>query len=173
MKTKLWFVAIVFCVLTPFSLHAQPPVGSTGQCKDNTYTNAASKSGACRGHQGVKTWFATAGTPAAAPATAPAPKPAPAPVAPPPPAPKPAPAATSGPAPAAAPARTPASAASTTAKTPAPGGGPGKVWVNLESKVYHCPGTQFYGTTKSGKYMSEADAKAMGAHADHDNPCTK
>jgi hypothetical protein len=28
-----------------------------------------------------------------------------------------------------------------------------KVWVNPRSMVYHCPGTQYYGTTKSGEYM--------------------
>jgi hypothetical protein len=53
------------------------------------------------------------------------------------------------------------------------GGGPGMVWVNPAMKGYHCPGTQDYGTTKEGKYMSEADAKAMGARADHGKPCTK
>ena len=47
---------------------------------------------------------------------------------------------------------------------PAPGGGAGMVWVNTESKVFHRQGDKYYGTTKKGKYMSEADAVAAGNH---------
>ena len=47
----------------------------------------------------------------------------------------------------------------------APGGGDGKVWVNTASKVYHCAGTQYYGKTKAGLYMTQSEAKAKGNHA--------
>jgi len=39
-----------------------------------------------------------------------------------------------------------------------------KVWVNPRSMVYHCPGTQWYGTTKNGEYMAEDDARKKGYH---------
>ena len=57
--------------------------------------------------------------------------------------------------------------------TAAAGGGAGKVWVNTKSKTYHCEGTKFYGKTKGGEYMAEADAKAAGNHADHGKACAK
>jgi DNA uptake protein ComE-like DNA-binding protein len=46
--------------------------------------------------------------------------------------------------------------------------GPGMVWVNLDSGIYHYPGTRYYGKTKTGKYLSEADAIKAGYHAAKD-----
>jgi hypothetical protein len=64
----------------------------------------------------------------------------------------------------ASPAAAPATAA-TTAATPAAGGGHGLVWVNTETHVYHKEGSRFYGKTKKGKYVSEADAMKEGDRA--------
>jgi hypothetical protein len=131
---------------------AGAPAGSTGVCKDGSYTTAASKSGACRGHKGVQTWFA-AGASTAKPATTP---------------PAPATAAPAAPTPtAAAPQAATPKAAKPTAATnvaQAPGGGPGMVWVNTASGVYHVQGSKYYGKTKQGKYMSEADEQKAGYH---------
>jgi hypothetical protein len=146
---------------------AGAPAGATGLCKDGTYWTNPTKRGACHGHNGIQTWYATdstasGGTPAAAPAAAPTPAAAPPPAAP----------AASTPA---APPKTVTTAPKSTSYTPpanaAAGGGPGLVWVNSSSKVYHCPGDRWYGKTKSGAYMSEADAKAQGNRPDHGKTC--
>jgi hypothetical protein len=177
------FISLAAGVLTAAFAMAQAappadaPAGSTGLCKDGTYWTGATKRGACHGHKGVQDWYAASGSSAPAAAATAAPAAA-------------APAATkAAPAPAAAPAATPASApapapvpaqTAPTAKggpaptvAQAPGGGPGMVWVNSASKVYHCPTDKWYGKTKSGEYMSESDAIAKGNHADHGKACSK
>ena len=37
-----------------------------------------------------------------------------------------------------------------------------KVWVNTNSGVYHCPGTRWYGSTKSGRFMTQREAQSKG-----------
>jgi len=158
MRARLTSVALgcmLFASLTALAqAPAAAPANATGQCKDGTYWTGTAKSGACRGHKGIQTWYAdsksAAGTPAkpspAAPAASPAPPSQVAKSAPTPPKPNP---------------------------TAAPGGGPGIVWVNTSTKVYHCYGDRYYGTTKDGKYMSEADAKSLGAKPSRGHECSK
>ena len=138
------------------------PSGTTGLCKDGSYSSNATKAGACSGHKGVKTWYASA-------ASAPLPAPSPA-----------SSTAAKAVAPAASASQSAAKAQSTETKkavsntapaTQAPGGSAGQVWVNASSKTYHCFGTQYYGKTKQGQYMTEAAAKAAGNHADHGKTC--
>lgn len=157
----------LFCIgmlSTAWALAQQPqppagaPAGTTGLCKDGSYWSGATKKGACHGHKGVKDWYgsasaATPATPATPAASA---------------------AATAPAAPAAAPAPTThatAKTASTPATAAAPGGGPGQVWVNHPSKVYHCQGDRWYGKTKDGEYMTEAAATAAGYRPDHGKAC--
>jgi hypothetical protein len=166
-KMKALFIsaAVAAALLTSAASFAQAPAaapaGTTGMCKDGSYSSNATKKGACAGHKGVKEWYSAAPA-AAAPAAAPAP----------------AAAAPAAPAPAAAktaaPAATPMAPAKpvVAATAPAAGGGAGKVWVNSASKVYHCEGTKYYGKTKAGSYMTEAEAKAAGNHADHGKACS-
>lgn len=159
--------------------YAQAPAGSTGECKDGTYTTNATKRGACSGHEGVKDWYgsknaapeekapkaarttkaekAAAESNAASKSTM-APGAAGA-------------ASTMGAAPSTPMASSKASTNSAMRTTAAAGGGAGKVWVNSSSNVYHCMNDQWYGKTKQGEYMSEADAKAKGAHAAHGKAC--
>jgi TonB family protein len=58
-------------------------------------------------------------------------------------------------------------ASTASSKGLAAGGGPGLVWVNKNTNVYYSYGSSYYGKTKQGQYMSEADAKALGARPDH------
>ena len=111
--------------------HAQTAATVTATCKDGTAFSGATRSGACSGHGGVKSWGSAA---TGAPSTATAPGQA--------------------------------------TKAPKAAGAPGQVWVNTATKVYHCPGDRWYGKTKQGAYMSEAQAKAAGDRPDHGKACT-
>jgi hypothetical protein len=143
---KAFLLTIVLGAGFTMTAMAQTPVTAT--CKDGSSFSGASRSGACRGHGGVQTWGTGTESPAS---TMPA---------------KPAQATPATPAP-----PTAATASKSGAPSPAPGA-PGQVWVNTASHVYHCPGTQYYGNTKKGEYMTEAAAKAAGNHADHGKACS-
>lgn len=170
MKLRLFSITLctglLACVTAAAQAPAGAPAGSTAQCKDGSYWSGATKSGACRGHKGIQTWWGGAAATTAKPspettkAAAAASRSAVAPAATPP--------ATPAPAPKAAPRQMPVPAA-----TAAAGGGPGLVWVNTSTKVYHCYGDRYYGKTKDGKYMTEADAKAMGAKGSRGQGCSK
>lgn len=188
------------------------PDGATAQCKDGTYSTNPNKSQACRGHQGVKSWYQTVGgqedmnikggtgtqrsntrqaangnstvdpsgnravvsgsrahainkespnavvaTPNDNNKTIPGP-------------------AVNG---SAAQNNMGGNTAkgssghSMAGRTAAPGGSPNMVWVNTESNVYHCYGTQYYGKTKQGKYETEQQAKQAGIKPDHGKSCSK
>ncbi|NKA36182.1 signal peptide protein [Ralstonia solanacearum] len=155
---KLSALMFSMAALLAGSAYAQTPAAATAPatasggvhavCKDGTPYSGATLRGACRGHGGVdkKASAADAAPAANAPATSAA-----------------MPAAT---APAAAAPMAPAAAAT-------PGAAADKVWANASTKVYHCPGDRYYGKTKQGAYMSEADAKAQGMRPSHGKACAK
>jgi len=60
---------------------------------------------------------------------------------------------------------TPAASKPAAAQQSRPANSSSMVWVNTDSGVYHKPGTRYYGKTKQGKYMSEADAIKAGYRA--------
>ena len=165
------FISQACGLLLCMALLAAPAVSGAADpttpvtCKDGT-TSPHGGRGACSGHGGIDKAATKAANQAAASGGASSNGPTGA-------------ASSSAPGGAAAPA--PGSPASThppstqmhgPSATVAPGGGADKVWVNTASKVYHCPSDRWYGKTKQGEYMTEADAKAKGNRPDHNKPCS-
>ena len=46
-----------------------------------------------------------------------------------------------------------------------------RVWVNKDTKVYHCPGSIYYGKTRNGEFMDEAQARGYGNRAVEGQGC--
>jgi uncharacterized protein DUF3761 len=182
MIQALVLVAGVAIAATGFAqAPAGAPAGTTGLCKDGSYYSGATKKGACSKHGGVKDWYGAAEDKAAAPKKEAAttskdaaePKKEAATTSKDTAAPKKEAATTKEATETAKPAAKPTkTAAAEPRATPAAGGGAGKVWVNTDSKVYHCQGNKWYGTTKKGEYMTESQAKAAGNRADHGKGCS-
>ena len=140
-------------------LEALPAVGATTAKKiiaNRPYSSVAdlSKAGVSKKTIEKISPLVTVGAAAAAPAAKAAPAPAPS---------------RASAAPAAAPSAPPAK----TAAAPAPASdvvaqippSKGMVWVNTATKVYHREGDPWYGKTKHGKFMTEADAVKAGYRA--------
>jgi hypothetical protein len=47
-----------------------------------------------------------------------------------------------------------------------------RVWVNKDTKVYHCRGSIYYGKTRNGEFMEEAQARGYGNRAVQGEGCT-
>lgn len=46
-----------------------------------------------------------------------------------------------------------------------------RVWVNRDTKVYHCPASIYYGKTRNGEFMEEAQARGYGIRAVQGDGC--
>jgi opacity protein-like surface antigen len=51
------------------------------------------------------------------------------------------------------------------------GGGAIRVWALLDAKVYHCPGSRWYGKGSAGTYMTECEAVERGCRPVFSQPC--
>ena len=47
------------------------------------------------------------------------------------------------------------------------------VWVNTDTKVFHRQGDRWYGKTKDGKYLTEAEALKAGFRESKEKPKAK
>ncbi len=47
-----------------------------------------------------------------------------------------------------------------------------RVWVNTRSRVYHCPGSQYFGKTAQGKYLLASVARQRGYRAAYNRSCS-
>jgi hypothetical protein len=50
-------------------------------------------------------------------------------------------------------------------------GGQTRVWANTKSRVYHCPGSRYYGNSSAGEWMTEAAAMKAGYRGAYNKRC--
>jgi serine/threonine protein kinase len=48
-----------------------------------------------------------------------------------------------------------------------------RVWANTKTKIFHCPDTRWYGKTKNGQFMTQAQAQEQGYKAEGGRVCRK
>lgn len=65
----------------------------------------------------------------------------------------------------------PARSTDATAKSEQPKALQTRVWVNKDTKIYHCPGSIYYGKTRNGEFMEEAQARGYGNRAVEGQGC--
>jgi len=118
------------------------PADATGRCRDSTYTYAASSNGACSTHAGLATWWGLRRAVSKESLSA------------------------------LIPAANSDSSKRQRRINPAQVKGIDTVWVNTRSNAYHCRGTRWFGRTAKGRYSTEREALASGAHPASGQRCS-
>ena len=121
------------------------PADATGQCRDSTYTYAASISGACSSHAGLATWWGLGRAVSKESLL------------------------TVVPSAAISSSLERRNRDSKSAQVT----GTDSVWINTRSGVYHCRGTRWFGRTAKGRYSSERDAVESGARPAYGRRCSQ
>ena len=52
-----------------------------------------------------------------------------------------------------------------------PGKAAARVWVDMHTGIYHCPGTELYGRTTGGRYMMQRGAQGDLFSPAYNQPC--
>ena len=146
-KSVVLVAAALLCLPQASRAQSADSAVATARCQDGSYSYSTSRQGTCSGHGGVSEWLATdAATAKCKDGTLSA----------------------------------SVSRQGTCSRhggvaswiTPSNASTAGaRVWVNTSSRVYHCPGSRYYGGTKQGQYMTEGEARGNGYRPAYDRTC--